>query len=261
MTQAEAHTGEPRADATAGGAAVSLRTVPMILMYHAIADPADDPNKLCVPPSVFAAQLSWLARRGLRGVSIGTLVDAIRSGQHRRMVGITFDDGYLNVLESALPELQRHGFGATVFIVADRLGATNEWDVGPTWPLLSAEDVQELAAAGLEIGSHSATHQKLAEVGPDRLSAEIAGSRAGLGALIGAQIRGFAYPYGSMNASVRAAVRAAGYDYACAVETAIADIGILALPRVYVGERDTAARMVAKRIMYKAHIALKGRHA
>jgi len=238
----------------------SLRTAPMILMYHAVMDTADDPNLLCVPPDVFAAQMSYLDKHGLRGVSIGMLVDAMRAGCQRGMVGITFDDGYVNVLEAALPVLNRHGFGATAFIIADRLGGTNEWDAGPAWPLLSGDGVRELAAGGIEIGSHSATHPRLAEVSPQQLTAEVGASRATLAALIGTEIRGFAYPYGSMNAAARAAVRQAGYEYACAVETSVTDISIMALPRVYVGRQDTPARMATKRLLYRAHIAVKGRH-
>lgn len=266
MRQAGRLAGKPQGAAEVGAARLSLRTIPMILMYHAVAQTADDPNQLSVPPTVFAAQMRWLARRGLRGVSMATLVDAIRTGCHRRMVGITFDDGYASVLEYALPELRRHGFGATAFIIADRLGGTNDWDHGPAWQLLSADGVRELSAAGIEIGSHSATHRRLAAAGTEALSraqlaAETEGSRASLSDLTGTRVRGFAYPYGSMSASVRAAARAAGYDYACAVETAVGDIGMMALPRVYVGERDGAARLAAKRTMYKARIALKGRHA
>jgi peptidoglycan/xylan/chitin deacetylase (PgdA/CDA1 family) len=252
---------EVRVEASLDNPPLRLGAVPMILMYHAVADTADDPNQLCVPPAVFRAQMTWLARRGLRGVGIGQLVDAMRTGQHRRMVGITFDDGYDNVLTAALPELQRHGFGATAFIIADRLGRTNEWDEGPAWQLLSADGVRELAAGGVEIGSHGATHLRLGGAAPDLLAAEVAGSRASLRDLVGTQIRGFAYPYGSMDGHARAAVHSAGYEYACAVETSVSDIGMMALPRIYIGRQDSAARMVAKRILYKGYVALKGRRA
>lgn len=238
---------------------LSLRNVPMILMYHGIADVPQDPNQLCVSPSRFAEQLAWMDRRGLRGVGVGTLLDAMRTGRQRGLVGITFDDGYANVLEAALPELRRRGFGATAFIVADRIGRTNEWDAGPAWPLLDADGVRKLAAGGIEIGSHSATHARLAGLGPGLLAAEVAASKASLAALLGTEIRGFAYPYGSMDAAARHSVRAAGYAYACVVQAPSADIGLMALPRVYAGQRDGAARMALKRLLYRAYIAVNGR--
>ena len=195
----------------------------MILMYHGVAEVAEDPNNLCVTPSRFAEQMAWLKRHGLRGVGIGTLVDAMSAGRQRGLVGITFDDGYVNVLEAALPELLRHGFTASMFIISDRLGGSNEWDEGPAWPLMSADQVSELAAAGMEIGSHGATHLPLAGIGADRLETEVSGSRASLAGLVGTRIRGFAYPYGSMDATARNAVSGAGYDYACAVNTPMAE--------------------------------------
>jgi len=234
-----------------------LRDVPMILMYHGVAEVAEDPNQLCVTPRRFAEQMAWLGRRGLRGVGVGTLVDAMRAGRQRGLVGITFDDGYVNVLEAAVPELARHGFAATAYIISGRLGGTNEWDQGPTWPLLSADGVRELAAAGIEIGSHAATHLRLAGVGQEQLRAEVHQSRASLEALLGTEIRGFAYPYGSMDKAARQAVRDAGYDYACAVEASMAEAGLMALPRIYIGQRDDAARMAAKRRLYRGRIALK----
>jgi len=246
------------AESSLHGMRLSPRTTPMILMYHGIACVADDPNQLCVSPDRFAAQMTWLARRGLRGVSVGTLVDAIHAGKQRGLVGITFDDGYDNVLSTAAPELQRHGFGATAFIISDRLGGTNEWDDGPAWRLLDGDQVRELASAGIEIGSHGATHVRLAGLDDDTLTAEIATSRANLSALLGTTIRGFAYPYGSMDSNARAAVGRAGYEYACAVEAPMQDIGILALPRVYVGQRDGAAKFATKRLLHSAYIVAKG---
>ena len=113
---------------SATSAKLRLGDVPMILMYHGVADEAEDPNHLCVTPSRFAEQMAWLKRRGLRGVAIGTLVDEMRAGRPRGLVGITFDDGYVSVLDAALPELQRHGFTATMFIIsvvwADRTNGT-----------------------------------------------------------------------------------------------------------------------------------------
>ncbi|MGH3253663.1 MAG: polysaccharide deacetylase family protein, partial [Trebonia sp.] len=197
-----------------GAAALGVGDIPLILMYHAIADVGHDPNLLAVSPRRFAGQLSWLACSGLRGVAVGTLVAALRAGRARGLVGITFDDGYASVLENALPELARRGFTATVFVISERLGRTNDWDAGTPWPLLSAAQVRELAAAGLEIGSHSATHARLAGADAGTLAAEVGGSRERLGGVADAEVRGFAYPYGDMDGAARRAVRDAGYDYA-----------------------------------------------
>jgi peptidoglycan/xylan/chitin deacetylase (PgdA/CDA1 family) len=252
-------TGTARAARWLQDGQLKLRDTPMIYMYHGVADVDEDPNQLCVSPARFAEQMAWLARRGLRGVGIAELVDAMRAGRQRGLVGLTFDDGYTNVLETALPVLRQHGFGATAYIISDRLGGTNEWDEGPVWQLMTGDQVRELAAAGIEIGSHAATHMRLAGASPPQLTAEISESRTSLGALLGTEIRGFAFPYGSMDAASRQAVRDAGYEYACAVEASTAEIGLMALPRLYVGEQDDTRRMTVKRLLYRGRIAMRSR--
>jgi len=252
-------TGTARAARWLEDGQLKLRDTPMIFMYHGVAYVDEDPNQLCVSPARFAEQMAWLARHGLRGVGIAELVDAMRAGRQRGLVGLTFDDGYINVLDTALPVLRQHGFGASAYIISDRLGGTNEWDEGPVWQLMTGDQVRELAAAGIEIGSHAATHMRLAGATPAQLTAEISESRTSLGAMLGTEIRGFAFPYGSMDAASRQAVRDAGYEYACAVEASTAEIGLMALPRLYVGEQDDARRMTVKRLLYRGRIAMRSR--
>jgi peptidoglycan/xylan/chitin deacetylase (PgdA/CDA1 family) len=237
---------------------LSVRRVPLILMYHSVEAVAKDPNRLSVTPSRFSEQMAWLAKRGCRGVSIETLVGAMRAGRERGLIGITFDDGYVNVVENAVPELLRRGFTATIFVISGLLGKTNEWDGEPVWPLVSARQVREIAAAGMEIGSHSVTHVRLQSLSAELLNAEIHDSRAVLSELVGRPIRGFAYPFGSMDASVRQVVRDAGYEYACSVQTPMAAMGDMALPRFVVGQSDTSTRLAAKKIIFRGYTAAVG---
>jgi len=248
---------------TGGGGAdmsrLGLRQVPMILMYHGVEDVAWDPHGLCVTPARFAEQLAWLADQGLRGVSMAELVDAMRAGRERGLVGITFDDGYVNVLENAVPELVRRGFTATTFILSGLLGKVSEWeDMKPRWPLMTAGQVVEVAAAGMEIGSHTATHPYLRGIAAGQLKAEVSGSKSDLSELTGRPVRGFAYPYGKQDAAARRAAADAGYDYACAVETPPADLGIMALPRITFSQRDDARRMAVKKAFFRSYTAALG---
>jgi peptidoglycan/xylan/chitin deacetylase (PgdA/CDA1 family) len=233
-----------------------LSQVPFILTYHRVAEVAE--NALCVTQGRFAEQMAWLKRHGLRGVGVGTLVDAMRAGRHHGLVGITFDDGYASLMEGALPTLLRHGFTATMFIVSGLLDGTNEWDPPPAWRLMSAEHVRELATAGMEIGSHTVTHLRLAGADADQLKAEVSDSRTSLRDLIGTAIRGFAYPYGSMDAAAQQAVRDAGYDYACATNPPINELGLMTLPRMFIAECDGDIRMTAKRLLFRPYFAVHG---
>jgi peptidoglycan/xylan/chitin deacetylase (PgdA/CDA1 family) len=245
-------------DATASDR-LGLSQVPLILMYHRVAEEAESP--LCVTPRRLAEQMTWLKRHGLRGVGVGELVDAMRAGSQRGLVGITFDDGYVNLVEAALPELVRHGFTATMFICSGLLGGSSNWDDVPAWPLMSADQVCELAAAGMEIGSHTITHLRMTGGDTDQLKAEVSESRTSLGELIGAPIRGFAYPYGSLDKAAKHAVRDAGYDYACAVMAPMAELGFMALPRMFIAECDDNLRMAAKRLLFRPYFAVHGRRA
>ena len=244
--------------APAGGGVLPLRRIPLVLMYHRVADVAVDPNSLAVPPRRFTAQMAWLKRRGLRGVAVRELVAALRSGTGRGLVGITFDDGYADLVEAVPGVLRRFGFTATVFVVSGRIGGVSDWDRDTPWPLLDAGGVRHLAEAGLEIASHGRSHLPLAGLAPATLREETWDSRRELAALVGSPVDGFAYPYGSMDAPARAEVRRAGYAYACAVFTDRRDQTLLALPRIYVGERDTGPRLAAKRLLYRWHVCTGG---
>ncbi|HEX6074658.1 MAG TPA: polysaccharide deacetylase family protein [Micromonosporaceae bacterium] len=246
------------APSVAADTVLRVRETPLVLMYHAVAEVTEDPYHLAVPPERFARQMATLHRLGLRGVGVGDLLDAMAAGQARGLVGLTFDDGYAELPRHALPVLRRYRFGGTVFVVTERLGGSNDWDTGPVWPLLDADGIHRLAAEGIEIGSHGATHVPLAGLHPARLRDELLSSRDRLADLLGAPPPGFAYPYGSVDAAAREAVRHAGYRYACAVTVPRKALSPLTLPRSYAGARDGAARLTAKWALNRVRIAVKG---
>ncbi len=220
---------------------------PWILMYHSVAEEEEDPYLLTVGPQRFAAQMGWLASRGWRGVSMRELLAAKASGLGGRLVGLTFDDGYADFARHVVPVLRGYGFTATAYVVADRLGGDNGWDTeGPRKQLLTVDQVRELAASGWEIGSHGLSHRALPGVRPEVLRAEVRDSRQALQDLVGGPVGGFCYPYGAVDEPATLAVEAAGYDYAVAIgHSSLA--GRFALPRCYVGDRDGAWRLRAKR--------------
>jgi peptidoglycan/xylan/chitin deacetylase (PgdA/CDA1 family) len=149
----------------------------------------------------------------------------------------------------ALPLLRRHACGATLFVLPGRLGGENAWDPdGPRKPLLSAEGIRRAAAEGVEIGSHGLTHMDLTRADGVLLRAEVRDSRAALREVTGTDVHGFCYPYGRLDRRVVDAVRDAGYSYACATGPGGLS-GLLAIPRVHIGERDTAWRLRLKHLL------------
>lgn len=226
-------------------------TFPLVLMYHSVEDYTEDPYLVTVSPARFERQLRWLRTRGLTGVSMARLVRARREGRARGLVGLTFDDGYADFADNVVPALRRHGFTATVFVIAERVGGHNDWESGgPRKALMSAEQVRAVADLGMEVGSHGLLHQRLGAAEPATLAAEIRRSRTLLEDLVHQDVTGFCYPYGDVGEAAVTMVRDCGYTYGCAIRPhGLA--GPHALPRTYVGDRDHHLRLDAKRLRHR----------
>jgi peptidoglycan/xylan/chitin deacetylase (PgdA/CDA1 family) len=193
-----------------------------VLMYHQVGEhrPGSALNRWRVREEDFLWQLDVLKRRGYRGIALRDFLD-VPSTRARRAV-LTFDDGYRGVRESALPALLSHGFSATVFVVLDKIGGVNDWDgETPGEPLLSADEIRALHTAGIEIGSHGATHRALTGLSDADLHREVAGSKDTLERLVSAPVTSFCYPYGDFDDRVVEAVRAAGYRAATVIRGGI----------------------------------------
>ncbi|MGW1778730.1 polysaccharide deacetylase family protein [Streptomyces sp. NPDC002143] len=225
-------------------------SVPWVAMYHSVNDCTEDPYRITVTPERLDKQLTWLRRRGLHGVSMARLLAARAEGRGHDLVGLTFDDGYADFLTEALPVLRRHRCTATLFVLPGRLGGDNAWDpLGPRKPLLTADGIRRAADEGVEIGSHGLTHVDLTKADDLTLKKETVDSRAALSALLGTEIDGFCYPYGTIDRRAMDAVREAGYGYGCAIDPGELN-GLHALPRVHIGQDDNTLRLFLK---YRLH--------
>jgi peptidoglycan/xylan/chitin deacetylase (PgdA/CDA1 family) len=100
----------------------------VVLGYHRVAEPADDPFGLCVSPRNFAEQLEVI-RAHANSRSLGELVHSATAGDLvKRTVAITFDDGYADLLDNAIPALQKAQLPATIFVISGLLGSVFWWD-------------------------------------------------------------------------------------------------------------------------------------
>ena len=201
-----------------------------ILMYHQIDAPPPRGTALrglIVAPASFNWQMGMLRMLGYRGVSMHDLEPYLSGERQGKVVGITFDDGYQNNVQNALPILAKHGFTATCYGVSQEIGGTNRWDQGivDEKPLMTRDDWQRWHAAGMDVGSHTQNHVKLTELPDDRAQTQITQSRVELEQAIGCEVHHFCYPYGWYRPEHAAMARAAGYHTATTTQRGRAQPG------------------------------------
>ena len=197
-----------------------------VLMYHKLGPrpPGVRLKGLYIGEKLFAQQLAELRQAGYRACDFDALADGI-SAEPRR-IGISFDDGYVNVLKYGLGPLREHGFQALQYIVADNIGGGNDWDLpaGEAYePLMDQAQIREWLAAGHLIGSHTRSHAKLPELSLEQAREEIGASKKKLEDLFGVPILHFCYPYGFWNERVRDLVIEAGYRTATTTQFGLND--------------------------------------
>jgi peptidoglycan/xylan/chitin deacetylase (PgdA/CDA1 family) len=237
-----------------------------VLMYHSIAErPPRGTAGLAVRPGAFAEQMALLKERGFAPVPFSALADPSPDGGALppRPVVITFDDGYADFHEAALPVLASEGFAATVFVTTGWLSDAGRDAAGrPLDRMMAWSQVEESAASGIEVGAHSHSHPQLDQLRDGELREELSRSRSLLEDRLGASVSTMAYPFGYSSARVRRAVRAAGYTSACAVANRLApapdgENGRFAMPRLTVRAStsiDTFAQVVEGRGVTRAFL-------
>lgn len=181
-------------------------------MYHYVrdVDPTTDElgYNLSIAPDLFEEHLAWLAENDYTPVRMDTLTECLRGWREcpDNPVALTFDDGYVDAATEALPLLQRFGFTATFYIVTDFVGRPGYM----TW-----DDIRNLQANGMEIGSHTLSHPDLTYYDPEVVYDEIVLSRVIIQRKLGAPVHSFCYPLGRYDESyMPELVREAGYTNA-----------------------------------------------
>lgn len=157
-----------------------------VLMYHALHGDASDPKSFdpvySVTQAAFKAQLDWLRANGYHSVRLDDPVDP-----RARQVVISFDDGDVSNVRVALPLLRERGMVAEFFITSDFVGQAG---------MLAADEVRELADAGMGVQSHGRSHRFLEDLTEDDMFAELRDSKLRLEAIIGRTVTAIAFPGG-----------------------------------------------------------------
>ena len=219
-----------------------------ILFYHRV---SDDRDELAVSPRNFRRQMDYLATESYRVIDVVQAAELLDEGRPPpRTVGLSFDDGFLDVAEQALPLLAERGFRATVFVapaVVDGWAKFGWYKSQP--PLLGWDEIVELDREGtLRFEAHSLTHPNLLALRDAAAWEEIMGSKTSLEARLGRPVLAFSYPSGLFGLRERGLVAAAGFRVAVSCEPGVNTSGTdrLALRRRQVDRRDSLLDFRAK---------------
>ena len=211
-----------------------------ILMYHHIADVVDG-NTLFVPADEFKMEMTALKNAGYYTLSPEEAYRILTTNEKpaEKIVWVTFDDGYKNAHDTAMPILTALGMKGSFFIITGKLG--NE-------DTMTDEMLSELKANPLmSVGSHTVNHPDLEYSSHDVANTELIDSKKYLDNLLHQETSVICYPAGRYNTETAGLAEAAGYKLGLTTNPGLASSanGLFALNRVRVSYGQTEASFMA----------------
>lgn len=195
--------------------ALSLFSAPLsrkeivILTYHSVSLDSDFET---VEPKDFIRQMDYL-KKNYAIVPLAEVLEYIREEGRpaRRMVSITFDDGYHDFYVNVYPFLRKQKLPATVFVATGYVG--KEWPFAESHSsMLTWEQIDEISNYSIEIGAHTITHPNLQERKPEEVEHEIVKSKEEIEKHLGKAVKFFAYPYGKYTDHILEIVEKMGFE-------------------------------------------------
>lgn len=229
-----------------------------VLMYHSVSDRSEAGvapyYRTATSPKVFAEQMALLHAEGWETVSLRAGLDVLRGGKGtpKKVVALTFDDGFLDFCTTAFPVLRQYGFGATVYLPTAFIG--KQPMQFKAHECLTWDGVRELHQAGIEFGSHTVNHPELVLLPWPEVEKEVRDSKAEIEQRLGARVTSFAYPYAFPRAQrvfvnrLSRLLRETGYESCVTTDIGRASAGtdLFAIPRLPVNDCDDAELLKSK---------------
>ena len=199
-----------------------------------------------VEPSRLESHLRFFLKKGFKPINCRDF----RAGLDRRSVIFTFDDAYESALTYGLEVLERNKSVGTFYAVAGLVGSTSTWDSGKERPLAGWVSLRKAQAAGMEIGNHTVSHPRVADLTLEAQRQEWTQAQQ---ILSGNEIQATTacYPYGSYNSESQSILQSQGYTAAVALgkRTASRNDDPFQLPRIVVAFSDGLPKL-----LYKMHL-------
>ena len=188
-----------------------------VLVYHRFAgELKPGQERIDIDPRRFRRHLRLLRALGFRPLPLEELLAFHRGERNelpRRCFAITVDDAMADAIE---PLLRAAGLHPQLFVPTAELGGSAHWIAGE--PVAGWEEIRQLAAAGVAIGSHTRHHRRHSQLGAAEREVELVGSLAELREQVPGASAVIAYPNGDHDEAVCAATAAAGYEAAFTTE-------------------------------------------
>jgi peptidoglycan/xylan/chitin deacetylase (PgdA/CDA1 family) len=178
-----------------------VKSIP-ILLYHRVGPELDD---YTVSPTRFEADMKTLSIKGYTCLSLQEVkqhLQDLSTPLPNKPIILTLDDGYLDNYNNVFPILQQYSMKASFYIITGMVGAENR---------LTASQIREMAAAGMDFGSHTVSHRFLASLTPTEMKTELTKSKFDLEQILGTSVDFIAYPGGSYNSDTIKIAKEAGY--------------------------------------------------
>lgn len=203
----EAFQNEPEKPPTAGSIKVP------IFIYHSVRPHMSGESKrqdaYDITPELLEEQLAYLHDHGYTALTLNELVRDLALGTTApvtKPVILTFDDGWKNQYRYAFPLLKKYHLTATFYIYTKPIGTKKHF---LTW-----DQVGEMDAAGMTIGSHTLTHPYLKGLSETELKKEIGESKKIIETQLKKPVLHFASPFGYSSPEIVRLLQEAGYKTA-----------------------------------------------
>jgi peptidoglycan/xylan/chitin deacetylase (PgdA/CDA1 family) len=192
-----------------------------VLFYHRVAD--FHPNDWTITKQGFQQHIDY-CQENFDVIDLAEVQRRLREHQSSApAVSLTFDDGYSDNCDFALPMLIQRGLSCTYFVTTHHIlhqrPFSHDVDYGQTLATNTPKQLREMSDAGIEIGCHTRSHPDFKKIyDPQLVRREIIDAKKELEQIIGKAVRYFAFPFGLPAQLTQVAIEAvheAGFDGFC----------------------------------------------